>query len=250
LKKRGDEELFLIIGLDQFNNLASWKGYNEILKKLSLVVTSRPGMQLPTDQGELPGAINELVSEFNQKITKLVTGRQIYFVQLEDIDVSATEIRKRLLMGKSAENFIPLEVQEFIRENDLYQPMERSIEDFKGLTQFCADELFRKKGINVRGVDVREINQPSEYTLISSATSRRHTLSLAEYVIKRVNEKFQILPIQVEGKEEGQWVVIDYGSLIIHVFYDFIREKYNLEDLWSEGIDLEFKDPFADKKES
>ena len=45
----------------------------------------------------------------------------------------------------------------------------------------------------------------------------------------------------IEGVDEGRWVVVDYGPLIVHLFYDFVRQEYRLEDLWKEGKELTFK---------
>jgi len=81
--------------------------------------------------------------------------------------------------------------------------------------------------------------------LIASGTSTRHAASLAENVVQAVKEEYNVLPQSVEGVDEGRWVVIDYGSLIVHVFYDFVRQEYSLEKLWKDGKDLNLKDPYV-----
>ena len=124
--------------------------------------------------------------------------------------------------------------------------MER-IGDFKQFTEFCADVLFSKKGINVRGFDLTGVAAPSEYTLIASGTSTRHAAAMAENVVMAVKEEYNLHPQSVEGIDEGRWVLVDYGSLIIHLFYDFVRQEYNLETLWKQGKDLGLKDPYAGK---
>jgi nicotinate-nucleotide adenylyltransferase len=66
---------------------------------------------------------------------------------------------------------------------------------------------------------------------------------MAQHVIQEVKAEFSILPQGVEGMDEGRWVVVDYGSLMIHVFYDYVRNEYSIENLWREAKDLGLRDP-------
>ena len=54
-----------------------------------------------------------------------------------------------------------------------------------------------------------------------------------------------MLPQSVEGLGEGRWALLDYGALIVHVFYDFVRQEYRIEDLWRSGRDMRLVDPGA-----
>ena len=55
---------------------------------------------------------------------------------------------------------------------------------------------------------------------------------------EEVKKEFGVWPQGMEGQEEGRWVVIDYGSLIVHSFYDFVRHEYRLEELWKNGKEV------------
>jgi len=57
-----------------------------------------------------------------------------------------------------------------------------------------------------------------------------------------VKDEFNVFPQSVEGVSEGRWVLLDYGVMIVHIFYDFVRQEYRLEELWREGRDLGVKD--------
>ena len=116
------------------------------------------------------------------------------------------------------------------------------ITDYKKCTEFCSQVLYSRKGIAVKGFDLQKVSAPSEYALIASGTSTRHSVSLAENLVIAVKEEFHIHPMSVEGLAEGRWVVVDYGSLIVHLFYDFVRQEYNLEGLWKDAKDLGLKD--------
>lgn len=227
-----DEELFLIIGMDQFVNFSQWRDYEKILKLTHLAVTSRPDFEFPQGLEDLPVDLQDKVDVFDGKEALLHNGSKIVFVQLQDVAVSATEIRRRYRQNLPTAKFVTPEVDAYIREKGLYQAGQSKVDNFENFTQFCMAVLENRNGINIQGFDLREAQSLSEYTLVCSGTSTRHASSLAEAVIKAVKEEYGLWPLNVEGQKEGRWVVIDYGSLIVHVFYDFVRLEYRLEELW------------------
>ena len=241
-KKYEGWEISLIIGLDQLSYFHKWKDYEKILNENHLIVTSRPGEKFPAKASDLPTEIQSFVDDYSHHKIKLKTGQTITFLQLNDMDVSSTEIRRKLRKGVSVVEMLPHSVLEYINNNKLYEPLENKVECFKDLTQSAARTLFDKKGIRVKAYDVSHLEQPTEFQLIASGTSTRHTIALSEYVIAGIKEKYGIYPQGIEGQFEGRWIAIDYGSLMVHLFYDFVRWKYNLEDLWTEGVDMELQD--------
>lgn len=96
-----------------------------------------------------------------------------------------------------------------------------------------------KKAENVIVLDVRSLTSYSDALIIASAKSNRQVAAIGEH-IRRELRKQMIKPIGVEGLGEGQWVLIDYGHVVIHIFYDDVREFYNLEGLWKDAKRLEF----------
>lgn len=238
------DDLYLIIGADQFEEFGQWKDYQRILTEANLIVTTRPGWDIPDSAEELPEYLRALVAEYDFNFMELKTGRNVQFVRLEDVEVSASEVRKLLRTGRPVEKFLPLAVESYIKENKLYRPVRDRIGDFEKFTGFCANVLFSRKAIQVRGFDLSKLSAPTDFTLIASGTSTRHAAALAEHVVNAVKEEYSVLPQSVEGIDEGRWVLVDYGSLIVHVFYDFVRQEYSLEKLWKEGRDLQLKDPY------
>ncbi len=226
-------ELYLIIGMDQFLKFDQWKEFDQILANVDLVVTSRPGLELPQTMDDWPVAVRALVADVDRNQAMLKNGKSIHFVQLNDVDVSASEVRRKVRLGQSIQTDVPPAVAEYIREQKLYESVQQSIGDFEKFTQYCAQLLTEKGGVNVQSFDLRDRSAPSEFTLIASGTSTRHATALAEHVIKEVKKDYGVWPESLEGQNEGRWVVIDYGALIIHVFYDYVRSEYRLEELWS-----------------
>ncbi len=247
--KYGSENIYFIMGADTFEALDQWKNFEDILKASNLVVTTRPHSDLPFDIEDFPKGVQPLIKTFEPSgIAKLKSGRQIIYTQLEDLDISATQVRKRLKLRRSVDSYLSFEVENYIKENDLYAPLDKKIPDFEEFTRLCAQVLFDKKGINVRGFDLRSLSAPSEYSLICSGTSTKQTVALANSLVRFVKEEYNVLPISLEGLEEGRWVLIDYGALIVHAFYDYVRNEYRLEELWKEGIDLNLKDSAIKEK--
>lgn len=242
-KKHKAEELHLIVGMDKFHELVEWKDFETLLTEANLIVTSRPGFDFPAEVEELPEAMQKLVAEFDFNFIELKTERNIQFVRLKDVEISGTELRKWLRIGKNVEKYIPLSVESYIKKNKLYRSVGEKIGDFKAFTEFCSGILYGKKAIAVRGFDLRKMSAVSEFSLVASGTSTRHASALAENVMQAVKEEYNLLPQGVEGIDEGRWVVVDYGSLIVHVFYDFVRQEYSIENLWRQAVDMNLKDP-------
>lgn len=241
------EELHLIVGVDAFYNIDTWKDYEMILEKSNLIVTSRPGMQLPFSESDLPEGVRKHIAAFDRNYIELDTGRHIDFVRVEDVDISATDIRKKLHNGLKVEKFLTFEVENYIKEHDLYKPLDQKISDFKDFSLFCAEKLWERSAVGLRAFDLTNMDYSCEYALIASGTSSKHASSMANLVMQDIKEEYGVLPIGIEGLREGRWVLMDYGSTMIHIFYDFVRQEYGLENLWKEGEEIDLK-AMKDKK--
>lgn len=235
------DALHFIVGMDAFETLGSWKEYEKLLENTNIVVVTRPGSEMPHSQDELPEKIQPLVAAFDFNYVELKSGRNIQFVKLNDIDISGSDLRKKIRAQRNTEKFLPLAVENYIKERKLYQALGSKVGDYEKFTKFCIDFLSSKKAINIRAFDLRELQAPSEFTIVTSGTSTRHAVSLAENLIQAVKEEYGVYPQSLEGSGEGRWVLADYGSLIVHVFYDFVRNEYQLENLWKQGKEIQIK---------
>jgi ribosome-associated protein len=106
-----------------------------------------------------------------------------------------------------------------------------------------------KKALDLVVLDVRDLTSFSDIFIICSGRSNRQVSAIAEYV--QVNlKKHDIKPMSVEGKKEGHWVLLDYGHVIIHVFYEPVRAFYDLEGLWIDAKRIEAKRFLTDPAKS
>lgn len=95
------------------------------------------------------------------------------------------------------------------------------------------DSLDDLKGLEVRTINVTDLSDVTDYMVLASGTSNRHVRSL----VNRVTEDLKtsgVRPLGVEGRESSEWVLVDYGDIIVHVMQAEARGFYDLERLWSE----------------
>jgi ribosome-associated protein len=100
--------------------------------------------------------------------------------------------------------------------------------------QLVQETLLDAKGRDMRTLDVRSVTDITDYMLIVNGTSNRHIVSMADKVIERAREHGR-RPIGVEGQDLGDWVLIDFGDLVVHLMRPQTREFYSLEKLWVGG---------------
>ena len=97
-----------------------------------------------------------------------------------------------------------------------------------------------KKVLNPVLLDVKDLTSVADAFLICSGRSSRQVMAIAEHV-KMTLKKQGIQPLSVEGQREGHWVLMDYGYIVIHVFYDSVRQFYDLEGLWIDARRIQTK---------
>ncbi len=107
------------------------------------------------------------------------------------------------------------------------QVTDRSIELY-------VDAILGKKAENIIVLDVRGLTSVADFFIVCSGRSNRQVAAIADFVERNLKKK-GMKPLSVEGKNEGLWVLLDYGDVIIHVFYESVRKFYDLEGLWSDA---------------
>jgi len=100
------------------------------------------------------------------------------------------------------------------------------------LVDIVCEALDDLKAQNVVTLDVMSMSEVMDTLVIASGTSNRHVKSLASNVVDEAKKK-ELLPIGVEGMEAADWVLVDYGSVVVHVMLPQSRQFYGLEKLWS-----------------
>ena len=91
-----------------------------------------------------------------------------------------------------------------------------------------------KKGLDVRALNISRLSDVADYFVIISGTSERHVKGLADH-IKEELLKAGESPLAKSGYEGGEWILLDYGDVVVHLFYEPTRQHYRFDELWQRG---------------
>jgi ribosome-associated protein len=104
--------------------------------------------------------------------------------------------------------------------------------DLDAALDIYVQAIVGKKAESVVVMDLRGLSSIADAFIICSARSNRQASAIAEHVQRFLLKQHGIKPLSVDGKSEGLWVLMDYGHVIIHIFYEVTRRFYDLEGLW------------------
>ena len=110
-----------------------------------------------------------------------------------------------------------------------------TIEITKQLVEACSEA----RALDTTILDVKEVFDLADYFIVVSGHSDRQVQGITNRVLCAL-EKLGVKPLSVEGFEEGHWVLIDTGDIVIHVFYEATRDHYDLESLWARAKKVHF----------
>lgn len=110
------------------------------------------------------------------------------------------------------------------------------------LVETIAQVIHDKAGKNVFAIDIRDVSSLCDFCIVAEGTVDRHVRAIA----KAIEEELALLghkASRIEGIQEGNWAILDYLNVMVHVLTPSFREKYHLERLWKEGtiIDLNYE---------
>ncbi len=101
------------------------------------------------------------------------------------------------------------------------------------------------RGQNVVVLDMRELTQIFDYFVIATGTSRRQLHAMSEEIDHTLEDNLGDQRYGIEGYNESQWIVLDYGTVVIHLFDDETRQYYDLENLWAEAKPVDLSETLA-----
>jgi ribosome-associated protein len=97
--------------------------------------------------------------------------------------------------------------------------------------KIVVDALENLKAVNIVTLDVTGLTDVMDFLIIASGTSNRHVKSLADNVCLEAKRQ-ELRPLGVEGEDAGEWVLVDFGDVVVHVMLPATRDFYDLERLW------------------
>ena len=106
------------------------------------------------------------------------------------------------------------------------------------LKEIVINTLDLNKAQDIVTIDLKDKSSMADYMIIASGTSSRHIQSLSEQVLEKLKNN-GVKDSKIEGKESGEWKLVDWIDLIVHIFHPEKRKFYELEKIWSEMIPTE-----------
>jgi len=105
----------------------------------------------------------------------------------------------------------------------------------KKLALLCRKLADDKKAEDLVVLDVRKLSSVTDYFVIATGTSEPHLRAIESEILETIAEEHGIRPTSTEGNAHSSWIVADYFDVIVHLMKKDVREKYNLEGLWSDA---------------
>ena len=96
-----------------------------------------------------------------------------------------------------------------------------------------------KKALDMRVLDLRDIASFTEFFIICSGTNQRQVQAIADEIEEQLKKQLQTRPVRIEGYNSAEWLLMDYGDFIVHIFNKEAREFYDLERLWRDARKVE-----------
>lgn len=100
------------------------------------------------------------------------------------------------------------------------------------LADFLVSTLTERKAQEIAVLDVRKLTHLTDLMLVATGTSRRHVVAVTEFLVVEA-KRYKLSILGVEGKDRGDWVLIDLGDALVHVMQAKARDFYQLERLWT-----------------
>lgn len=104
--------------------------------------------------------------------------------------------------------------------------------DSQRLASIIVEAAEDRKGADIVLLNVADVSYLADYFVIVTGFSNVQVRAIARSIEETVEERLHRLPLQVEGQAEGNWMLMDYGDVIVHIFLPDEREFYNLEAFW------------------
>ena len=117
------------------------------------------------------------------------------------------------------------------------------MDDVNKLVEIIVEALQDKKGKRVVTMDLSKLeNSICQYFIICQGNTPTQVSALCDSVWDKVSEQLDEKPMGAVGMRESQWIAMDYGSVMLHIFIPDLREFYNLENLWADAVLMEIPD--------
>lgn len=225
--------LCLIVGSDSVLNLHTWHRFQELIDQVHIIALHRPGYAF-----EVPNYLKDRTVASATELRQFGAGKLLQFSRSE-FDISSTRLRAAFAQENPPESdqayikqFTPPPVIDYIHLHRLYQLDSMNPEQIK---QQVVEALEDIKGLDINVINIKDVSDFADYMVVASGTSDTHVKALARNASDTLRKQ-GVKPLNVNGEDIGEWVLVDFGDVVLHVMRPEVREYYDLEKLWDEDV--------------
>ncbi len=218
----------LVMGSDQAEGFGTWRRPDLILERASIAVSPRPGFEL------------RLPPELRDRVTPAWSGApgEVVILPGTGMDVASTDLRAALGRGSRPPGIPPQVLAYICQENQYRNDCLGERMTLEPRLASVVEAARSKKAFRIRLFDVTGIASFTDTFAFMSGGSDRQNRAIADAVEENL-KALGVRPLSREGEQNGNWILLDFGDLIVHVMDEDTRGFYNLEGLWKDGRELE-----------
>ena len=136
-------------------------------------------------------------------------------------------MHKNIIFADSYETNLMAKPKKIQKESTTFQ---------ENLEELIIQSLIEKKGEQIVCIDLKAMHHVLfDYFIICSGNSKPHVETLSDFVQENTKKQIRVRPSYVEGRANGEWILLDYFNVIVHIFQPEVRRFYNIESLWSDA---------------
>lgn len=227
-----DEAPAILIGADSLLQLHTWFRTEDLVREFDILTYPRPGYAISREK---------LLEHWPEKSAdKLLSG----VLDGRFFEISSTAIRKSMAKSGNMEHINNSVIPAYCREHGLYLEQEKgksmnaaennAVVSPADLAEFCAACAREKLAENVVAIEIGKVSSVADYMVIGTATSEPQLRALTGFIEREVLEKLKKKTLHRPEVSSGDcnWVLLDFGTVIVHLMMPETRERYNLEGLW------------------
>lgn len=248
-----DANIILIVGSDIMATFHQWHRFDEILSSANLVVMHRAGYSIKVN-----AALTEFVTNDWSAVQNSPHGN-VFVYAAPPIPISATKIRHAIAMSEDVSEFLHPEIESFIEKNQLYD-FTRSVKltanqednmiesqthsdvsadvvlfNSKQQVEMIVEALEDNKALDIKVLNIAEVANFADYMVVATGTSSTHLQAVSSNTVRELSRQ-GLKVLGEEGRESNEWVLADFGDVVVHIMRQEIRQLYDLEKLWDPEV--------------
>jgi nicotinate-nucleotide adenylyltransferase len=228
-----DAKFIWLMGEDNMIEFSQWKSWKKIIRALPIAIFKREGYSTKARGGKMAVEFkNQNIPSHDIGSLKDREPPAWGYVPNQLNPMSSTKIREDAVQEIKKDPPLDITQDSLTSSNP---PRQRSSEDLLALVINTLDD---NKAVDIITLDLKGNTSIADFMVVATGTSKRQVAALADYLARELKTQGHGAP-KIEGLEQADWVLLDSGDVIIHLFRPEVRSFYNIEKMWSVDIDLD-----------